>query len=133
MLQHIVTQYPDCPGLTMYLLFNGELVHAYTSPQISHLECMKMVFWTHYFYALWKRYLDESGHSPQWHGISHEALNIVQILVNKFISLMIVHRDHTGSMSTLSCCGSTQLKHMDTSLASTTSLLLTSHPLTSCT
>ena len=93
-LQHIVTRYPDRPGLAVYLLLNGELVRAYTSPQISHLERTKMVLRTHYFYALWKRYLDESGHSPQRHGISREALDIVRILVNGFISLMIVQRPH---------------------------------------
>ena len=61
-LDFVIKQFPDCLGLIVYLFVMGEVVDAYQSRTITHLERMRMVLQCQYFLCLWKRFLDAAGY-----------------------------------------------------------------------
>jgi hypothetical protein len=95
-LDFVINQFPDRLGLIVYLFVMGEIVDAYQSRTISHLERLKMILRGLYFLRLWKRFLDVAGYAKSRYYISREADNILDKLGNGLIALIYVYRDHQG-------------------------------------
>ena len=95
-LDFIREHHPDRIGLAVYLFVMGEVVDAYQSRTISHLERVKMVLRCRYFLRLWKRFLQAAGYSETKYYISKEADDILNKLIDGFLALVYVYRDHLG-------------------------------------
>jgi len=78
------------------LFRSGEVVDAYQSRTISHLERVKMVLRCRYFLRLWRRFLNAAGYSKSRYFISREAEDILDKLTDGLIGLIYVYRDHLG-------------------------------------
>jgi hypothetical protein len=78
-LDFVVSYFPDHLGLIVYLFVMGEVVDAYQSRMISHLEQVKMVLRCQYFLRLWKCFLNVTGYPQSRYYISREADNILNI------------------------------------------------------
>lgn len=99
-LHHIITHFPEYVGLIVYLFVFGELVDAYQNRSISHSERVKMVLRAKFFLELWRLFLRKAGYQESRYCISREAIDICGYLVDGFIALLIVHRDHMGDEHT---------------------------------
>ena len=93
-LDFVVKQHPDCLGLAVYMFIAGEVVDAYQSQTISHLERVKMVLQCRYFLRLWKRFLNVAGYTESRHYISREADDILNTLIDGLLGLIYIYRDH---------------------------------------
>jgi hypothetical protein len=93
-LDFIRERHPNRVGLAVYLFVMGEVVDAYQSRTISHLERVKMVLRCRYFLRLWKRFLQAAGYSEAKYYISKEADDILDKLINGFLALVYVYRDN---------------------------------------
>ena len=93
-LDFVVKQHPDCLGLAVYMFIAGEVVDAYQSRTISHLEWVKMVLRCWYFLQLWKRFLNVAGYTESRHYISQEADDILNTLIDGLLGLIYIYRDH---------------------------------------
>jgi hypothetical protein len=93
-LNFVVSYYPERLGLIVYLFVMGEVVDAYQSRTISHLERIKMVLRCRYFLRLWKRFLNIAGYPQSRYYISREADDILNILIDGLIGLVYIYRDH---------------------------------------
>ena len=93
-LDFVVKQHPDRLGLAVYMFIAGEVVDAYQSWTISHLERVKMVLRCQYFLRLWKRFLNVAGYVESRHYISQEADDILNTLINGLLRLIYIYWDH---------------------------------------
>ena len=95
-LSHVIAHRPQLVGLIVYLFISAFIVLVYQNHNsLSILEHTKIALRTHFFIYLWTVYLDKAGYHPTAHySLSHEALNILHILVTGFLGLVIIHRDH---------------------------------------
>ena len=82
------------PGLPIYLFVVGELIDAYENRHIPHIERVRMVLRMRFFKSLWKSFLRMSGYSANRYFISADADDIIDILIDGFLALILVHRDH---------------------------------------
>ena len=69
-LDFVINQFPDRLGLVVYLFVMGEIVDAYQSRTITHLEWVKMVLRCRYFIRLWKRFLSAASYPESRYYIS---------------------------------------------------------------
>ena len=81
-------------GLIAYLFVMGEVVDAYQSRTISHLERVKMLLRCRYFLRLWKQFLGAAGYTQSRYYISREADDILDTLVDSLLALIYVYHDH---------------------------------------
>jgi hypothetical protein len=81
-------------GLSIYLFVVGELVDAYENRHIPHIERVRMVLCMCFFKALWKTFLRASGYQENRYFISADADDIIDILIDGFLALVFIHRDH---------------------------------------
>jgi hypothetical protein len=93
-LEYHVCRYPINNGETVYLFVFGELVDAYQSCHLAHITRVIMVLQAHFFMDIWTRFLDRAGYLHARFCISREAIDIIRILINGFLGLLIVHRNH---------------------------------------
>lgn len=93
-LQHMIIKRPENTGTIVYLFVNGEVIDMIVSPKPSHLQRFKMGMRAKFYYFLWERYLDKANYPAQRYIISREALDITRILIDGYISLLLIHRDH---------------------------------------
>ncbi|KAF9492752.1 hypothetical protein BDN71DRAFT_1396302 [Pleurotus eryngii] len=84
-------------GLAIFLFVFGEACDAYQSRTLTHTERIHMVLLAYFFKTLWKSCLAENGYSSTRHYLSHEADDILDIMVNGLLALIIIHRDHLSS------------------------------------
>nr|GAT49565.1 predicted protein [Mycena chlorophos] len=73
MLEHASKNPKKNLGLTVYLLVFGDLIDAWQSRTISHIERAKMAIRAHLFLETWKRFLAKAGYPEARHFISKEA------------------------------------------------------------
>lgn len=92
-LSFLVTNFPEKKGTIAYLFIFGELVDAYQNRVISHHERVKMVLRARFFVDIWRQFLKEAGYNAKY-CISREALDILTFIVNGFLQLLIIYRDH---------------------------------------
>ena len=95
-LDFVTKQFPDRLGFIAYLFVMGEIVDAYQSRTVSHVERIKMVLRCRYFLRLWKRFLKAGEYTESKHYISREADDILDTLIDGLIGLVYVYRDHLG-------------------------------------
>lgn len=96
-LHYAISRHGDnYPGLPVYLFVVGELVDAYENRHISHIERVRMVLRMRFFKSLWKTFLRTSGYQESKYFISADADDIIDTLVDGFLALVFVHRDHLG-------------------------------------
>ena len=96
-LEFVTNHFPDRLGLIVYLFVMGEVIDAYQSRTIAHLEWIKMVLRCRHFIRLWKRFLNVAGYSQVKYYISREADDILDILIDGLIGLVYVYRDHLSN------------------------------------
>ena len=83
----------DIRGLIIYLFLMGELVDAYQSRTLPHIERVKMVLRLHFFLERWEAFLGRAGYGKSTHFISPQFRDILQYLIFGLIQLIIVYRD----------------------------------------
>lgn len=93
-LAWLTDNYPELLGPIVYLFVFGELIDAYQNRHIPHIERVQMVFRTLFFMEIWEEFLDKAGYRKGTYFLSKEACDIVKYLINGFIKLIIVYRDH---------------------------------------
>jgi hypothetical protein len=93
-LKYLSDHHPDCIGEITYLFVFGELIDAYQNRHISHIERFKMVLRARYFLDAWEIFLAHSGYPKVQYFLSREAVDIARIIIEGYISLVLVHRDH---------------------------------------
>lgn len=96
-LNFVIAQFPDRLGLIAYLFVMGELIDAYQSRTISHLERIKMALRCRYFLRLWRRFLGAAGYTESRYYISREADDILNTMINGLIGLIYIYRDHLSN------------------------------------
>ena len=92
-LEFLIENNPENLGLIVYLFVFGELVDAYQSRTMSHLERVKVALRAQFFKDQWKKFLKDAGYAPGRHFISNEASDIIYIMVNGIIGLVYIHHD----------------------------------------
>lgn len=107
MLNHIIQHHPEWKGLACYLFVFGELVDTYRNRSISHSNRLKMVFRAQFFLEHWRLFLRSSDYKEDRHYISQDAHEIAMNLIDGFLSLVLIHRDHLPASppSSLGCMG----------------------------
>ena len=97
-LQYLSDHHPDHVGEIIYLFIFGELIDAYQNCSISHHERLKMVLRARYFLDSWDTFLSHSGYKKTQYFLSREAVDIAHIIIEGYISLVIIHRDHVNGL-----------------------------------
>ena len=84
-------------GLIVFLFLMGELVDAYQSRTLPHIERVKMVLRLHFFLEGWVQFLGQAGYPKGTYFISGQFRDIIDYLVFGLIQLIVVYRDNYGS------------------------------------
>ena len=100
-LQYLIDNHPQCVGEIIYLFVFGELIDAFQNRTISHAERLKLILRARYFLDSWEAYLAACGYRKDRYFISREAADILRILVEGFVALVVIHRDHLSSSTPL--------------------------------
>lgn len=87
----------DIRGLIVYLFLMGELVDAYQSRTLPHIERVKMVLRLHFFLERWEAFLGHAGYGKSLHFVSPQFRDILHYLIFGLIQLIIIYRDTYGS------------------------------------
>lgn len=93
-LQFLANHHPDYVSEIVYLFVFGELIDAYQNRSISHMEHIKLVLRAWYFLDAWAIFLDHAGYKRSQYFLSREAVDIAQIIIEGYIALVLIHRDH---------------------------------------
>ncbi|KAJ6600651.1 hypothetical protein B0H10DRAFT_2230917 [Mycena sp. CBHHK59/15] len=93
-LKYLTDHHPEYLGEIVYLFVFGELIDAYQNRSISHAERVKLVLRARYFLDSWSSFLDLAGYSKSLYFLSREAVDIVRIIIEGYLALIYVHRDH---------------------------------------
>lgn len=93
-LAWLTKSYPELLGPIIYLFVFGKLIDAYQNRHIPHIERVQMVLRTFFFMEIWEEFLDKAGYPKGKYFLSKEACDIIKYLINGFIKLIIVYRDH---------------------------------------
>ena len=94
-LEYVIKQRPEFVGLAVYIFVYAELVLVYQKrEELTLLERTKIALRARYFLDLWRLYLRKAGYSEARYCLSREAIDITRILIDGFIALLVVHRDH---------------------------------------
>ncbi|KAF8218504.1 hypothetical protein L208DRAFT_1490856, partial [Tricholoma matsutake] len=93
-LQYLADHHPDYIGEIVYLFVFGELIDAYQNRAISHVECLKLVLCSRYFLDAWATFLENAGYKHSQYFLSWEAIDIAWIIIEGYIALLVIHRDH---------------------------------------
>lgn len=93
-LQFLTDNHPDYAGEIVYLFIFGELVNAYQNRSITHAERLKLVLRARYFLDAWETFLDNTEYKHSQYFLSREAIDIARIVIEGYIALVLIHRDH---------------------------------------
>lgn len=99
MLKWFVTGHAASPkseevhGLIVYLFLMGEVVDAYQSRTLPHIEQVKMVLRLHFFLERWEAFLGRAGYGKLSHFILPQFHDILHYLIFGLIQLVIIYRD----------------------------------------
>ncbi|CAK5278486.1 unnamed protein product [Mycena citricolor] len=100
-LKYLSDHHPGYLGEIVYLFVFGELIDAYQSRSIDHAERARMVLRARYFVDSWSTFLDISGYSKTVYFLSREAVDIIRFVVEGYLSLVFIHRDHLNVLHPL--------------------------------
>ncbi|KAJ7909891.1 hypothetical protein B0H13DRAFT_1616161 [Mycena leptocephala] len=93
-LKYLADHHPEYLGEIVYLFIFGELIDAYQNRSISHAERVKLVLRARYFLDSWRSFLDLAEYPETVYCLSREALDIARFIIEGYLSLLYVHRDH---------------------------------------
>ncbi|KAJ6618077.1 hypothetical protein B0H10DRAFT_2379381 [Mycena sp. CBHHK59/15] len=77
-LEYLSENHPEYIGEIVYLFIFGELVDAYQSREITHVERIKLALRARYFLDAWAKYLELAGYKQQQYFMSREAVDIAR-------------------------------------------------------
>ena len=97
-LQYLADHHPDYIGEIVYLFIFGELIDAYQNRCISHMERLKLVLRARYFLDAWATFVDHAGYKRSQYFLSRDAVDIARIVIEGYISLLLIHRDHVPNI-----------------------------------
>ncbi|QRV82762.1 Ulp1 protease family, carboxy-terminal catalytic domain protein [Ceratobasidium sp. AG-Ba] len=84
----------DLTGLSIYLFVFGELIDVLHNRFMPIETRCKNVFRAYHFLEIWAASLDTLKYPKSAYFITREAREIIQYLVDGFISLVLIYRDH---------------------------------------
>ena len=91
-----------CPipyvGEIVYLFVFAELIDAYQNRGISHTECLQLVLRARYFLDAWSTFVDHAGYKRTQYFLSWEAADIALIIIEGYISLLLIHQNHVPNI-----------------------------------
>lgn len=87
---------PDFLGPSVYLFVLYELIDAYQSRTMKHIDRVQLAFRTKFFMEMWADFLNAAGYSQAKHFVSPQARDIIRSLTDGLIQLVIVYRDFSG-------------------------------------
>ncbi|KAM6495644.1 hypothetical protein JOM56_008350 [Amanita muscaria] len=93
-LKYLADHHPDYIGEIIYLFIFGELIDSYQNRSITHNERFKMVLRARYFLDAWEAFLSHSNYVKNRYFLSREAADIARIVIEGYIALVLIHRDH---------------------------------------
>ncbi|KAF4621775.1 hypothetical protein D9613_012143 [Agrocybe pediades] len=88
---------PEFVGEIVYLLVFGELIDAYQSRNMEYSERLKLILRARYFLDSWEAFLEQCDYCKDYYFISREANDILRIIIDGFLALLYIHRDHLSS------------------------------------
>lgn len=94
----ITKQCPDFLGPSVYLFVLYELIDAYQSRTMKHIDRVQLVFRAKFFMEMWADFLDAAGYSQSKHFVSSQARDIIRSLTDGLIQLIVVYRDFSGGV-----------------------------------
>lgn len=97
-LKFIALNHPDHIGEIVFLFIFGELIDAYQNRFITHLERVKLVLRAHYFLESWTKFQQILKYPKAQYLISREALDIMRIIIEGYLSLVFIFRENTPGM-----------------------------------
>ena len=97
-LKYLADNHPEYIGEIVYLFIFGELVDVYQSRSIPHYERVKLVLRARYFLDAWETFLDISNYKRSQYFLSREAVDIARIIIEGYIALLVIHRDHVSGI-----------------------------------
>jgi len=100
-LKYLCDNHPDYLGEIVYLFVFGELIDTYQNWAISHAECVKLVLCAQYFLDAWEAFLKCCRYTKATYLLSRECLDITRIIIEGFLSLVFIRRDHIDGVNPL--------------------------------
>ena len=96
-LAYVEEHFTDRLALRTYLFICGEIVEACQNRHISMAERLTILYRGHFFFELWRKFLELAGYSEAKHFVSRECYDILNIFISAQISLILVYRDNVSS------------------------------------
>ena len=97
-------------GLVLYFWIAGETINAQQSRTLSHLERMKILWWSQFFFDSWHQYVSDHLHySVNTHFITRELYDIISIFINVMLMLMLIHQYFLPEIPLLHWLSSTEI------------------------
>lgn len=87
---------PDLIGPVVYLFIFYELIDAYQSRGMKHIDRAHLAFRALFFVEMWEEFLVKAGYPKGKHLLSPEACDITRILILGILQLIVVYRDLDG-------------------------------------
>lgn len=92
-LQWLTENHPELLGPIIYLFVFYELIDAYQSRYMKHVERAQLALRTLFFMEMWEQFLNQTGYPKAKHFLSHEACDITRFLIHGLLQLILVYRD----------------------------------------
>ncbi|KAJ7580404.1 hypothetical protein C8J56DRAFT_1006450 [Mycena floridula] len=86
-LEWLAKSYPEERGLIAYLFICGELLDVYQNRHISIID-------PHFFFEFWEKFLNHAKYPKHKHFLSKEAVAITARIIQGFLQLVFIYRDH---------------------------------------
>ncbi|KAJ7586218.1 hypothetical protein C8J56DRAFT_1052590 [Mycena floridula] len=93
-LEWLAKSYPEERGLIAYLFICGELLDVYQNRHISIIDRVQMVLRAHFFFEFWEKFLNHAKYPKHKHFLSKEAVAITARIIQGFLQLVFIYRDH---------------------------------------
>lgn len=100
-LQFFSDHHPEQIGEIVFLFIFGKLIDAYQNRSIPHSERLQMVLRARYFLDRWEIFLLHGAYQKSRYFLSREAVDIFRIIIEGYIALMHLYRDHLDGIAPL--------------------------------
>jgi len=100
-LEWLSTCRPEQRGQIIFLFVCGEMIDAYQNRSLWIEEHIQMILRAHFFLELWEKFLEVGGYSKKKHYVSSQYASIVKTLIQGFLQLVVIYRDHGGQQPLL--------------------------------
>ncbi|KAF8209530.1 hypothetical protein K438DRAFT_1503605, partial [Mycena galopus ATCC 62051] len=97
-LKYLADHHPEYLGEIIYLFIFGELIDAYQNRSMCHADRVKLVLRARYFLDSWSSFLDLSEYPQSVYFLSREAVDISRFIIEGYLSLLFIHRDHLDGL-----------------------------------